>query len=243
MRQVITHLRLVAPALVAAAIFVAIGRPSPGLSRVAMPDVPPAAAYVSLPAADLDPIDTLDPDALRDGDMAMLAGNTAVGAYVLSISGESAQYSHCGMIVRVGNGWAIVHAAPENAAAGDRGFTEAVPLAEFCARSSVRLLDVYRHVDDAAAARAALAARSFAVAAVPFDGAFDLATDDKLYCSELVWKCFRAAGATDPLHGRFDRGRGPFAPDQMILPHSLATSDQFRRVGVLVIDPLIVQHP
>jgi hypothetical protein len=202
------------------------------------PGAAASAGGTDAPATSPQPSSSLALADLRDGDLAMIASDTFIAGVVLSVSGPDARYSHCGMIVAAPQGrWALVHAAPANSQTGDRGVTESVDLAAFLRRKSVRLLDVYRHEDAAVAARAADAARTYAAKATPFDAAFNLDDDGQLYCSELVWRAYLRGGAADPMAGRLDRVRSAFLPELVILPNSLATSGQFRRVGVLATDP------
>jgi hypothetical protein len=63
--------------------------------------------------------------------------------------------------------------------------------------------------------KAAAVAQQFWRDALPFDHAFDLATPERLYCTELVWRAYMAA-RVDLRGGAFGSGRRYLLPSDLI---------------------------
>ena len=76
---------------------------------------------------------------------------------------------------------------------------------------------------------AALKAKSFYDKKIIFDDAFDIKTEDKLYCTELVWKAFQNIGI-DLIQGKFNKLFLPFVKDFVILPSSLLSSNYLEEI-------------
>jgi len=128
---------------------------------------------------------------LEPGDILLRRGRSLVSSVVLQAGPDSA-YSHAGIVVEQNGHFLVVEADPE---AGSRaGGVVITPVERFLSQeytAAWKLLR-FRAADRAiprAAARAALA-----YAGRPFDGAFRLDSDDSLYCTELVWRSYLAAG-------------------------------------------------
>lgn len=139
------------------------------------------------------------PADLQPGDVVFIGVDGAFWAEMASASSLPAhRFGHVGIAARDERGaLVIVHAG----GAPDRGSAPvlAVPFVEFAAeadRVGIYRLNGSRETREAAA-RTAL---SYARAGLQFDGDFSLETRERLYCTELVWRAFNAAGAdTVPL--------------------------------------------
>jgi hypothetical protein len=66
-------------------------------------------------------------------------------------------------------------------------------------------------------------------ARVKFDGEYNLLSDDKLYCTELIWKCYRAAGI-DLVKDQFDNLKIPLKGGFYILPGRLILNPVLRKI-------------
>ena len=98
------------------------------------------------------------------------------------------RWGHIGIVVRGPDGaLEVIHA--DTGAAGEDGEVRRVSLAKFL--SDVTDLGVY-DVDLTGPARAAYLAYADSAVGLPFDHAFSLATDNSLYCSELIWRALSA---------------------------------------------------
>jgi len=131
---------------------------------------------------------------LCDGDLVFRRGRSPESHAVL-IGSPGNAFSHVGMVVREqGQAW-VIHAVPgENGNGPD--FIRRESLAEFLAFKKASRFAVYRaDFPDSIRTRAADAALSFFREQRLFDNRYDLETDDRLYCTELVLKAFGQANA------------------------------------------------
>ncbi len=105
------------------------------------------------------------------------------------------------------------------------------PFSEFTSPANASELAIYRFADPAS--RIPTAASRIAVAYFreerPFDDGFSLETPARLYCTELVWRAFLAAG-TDLVDGRFKHLSLPLKKGVFILPSTLAESPHLSQV-------------
>lgn len=167
----------------------------------------------------------------RPGDIVFRRGHDVTSHLVLVLDPAS-RYSHVG-IVAESEGVSIVHAAPAEGP-DERDGVRVQSLAAFLAPARASAVAVFR-LDDAAVANAAEVARRAAQVAVTiashrpgFDGAFDLRSRDRYYCTELVWQAFREAGVN--LVPRFDVLSVPLLSRDVILPSTLKNSPTLKRV-------------
>lgn len=179
--------------------------------------------------------DSAKPD-VRDGDVLLVRGNTDRSRIVLSASVGHPLYSHCGLIVTKEGQPFVVHAAPPEQHGRVGGYVEMIRLDDFLRSPTVEAAAIFRYPSLAVASRAAAIARGYAESHVPFDGAFDLRSEDRLYCSELVYKAYLRSGGIDLVDGRFDQPPLSLLGDRMVLPASLAESRHLRFCFLL-------QHP
>src|ERR1700761_8478605 len=134
-----------------------------------------------------------NPSLFATGDVVLRRGRDFVSGVVMA-GDPDGQFSHAGIVWRSGSSVFVIHTLP--AEGTDAGGARIEPLAGFLAPPAASLAALLRSrtADRAAAARAGTIALGYAHRRLPFDDGFDLATDDRLYCTELVWKAFRSAG-------------------------------------------------
>jgi hypothetical protein len=137
---------------------------------------------------------------LRNGDLIFRSG-VSVDSHLIKLFDPGSKYSHVGMIdVRDGGAY-VVHIEPDEQG---ENRVRREPLAEFLVPGKADGFAVY-HVlpDDDQRARAAIrAALGYQARGVTFDRDFNLDTQDKMYCTELVWRAYVEAGL-DLLGGDF----------------------------------------
>ncbi len=105
------------------------------------------------------------------------------------------RWGHIGIVVPGPDGTLeVIHA--DTGAPGEGGEVRRVSLAKFL--SDVTDLGVYE-VDLTGPARAAYLAYAEEAVGLPFDHGFSLASEDRLYCSELIWRALSAGLGTDPV--------------------------------------------
>ncbi len=133
--------------------------------------------------------------AARPGDALFKDGAGLWGRLAAQFSENRDGFGHLGLVARDGNGRLIVIHAGGDPVSGE-GRVQETLLADFLAQS--RAAALYRPRISAAASGEALAYAAEAVRRnTPFDTAFDLGTEDRLYCTELVWRALSTALGAD----------------------------------------------
>ena len=158
---------------------------------------------------------------LNGGDIILRRGKTWVSEAVLAWDRKS-RYSHAGIVIHRGGLSYVVHSEPPGEGNSGGGVQE-TPLEIFASgqqAAGIKVLRVRPGLQNEAR-RAAEAARQFV--GRPFDGALDLESDSSLYCTELVWRSYRAAGV-DLVRGRLSRLNTLFADREVILVSDLEAS-------------------
>jgi hypothetical protein len=169
---------------------------------------------------------------LRAGDLVFRRGRSFGSQAVVSVDSAS-PYSHVGILASgaAGTAWQVIHVIPQGVADTNPVQLESLP--QFVSPDEASGFAIYRLRDPQhmnTAARAAEIARGFYDRGVIFDSHFDLATDDAMYCTELVWKAYLGAGV-DLMGGRLDVLEGPFFSGQAVLPSSLEKSSALVQVN------------
>lgn len=167
---------------------------------------------------------------LRDGDIVFRRGVGAEAAAVMLAQGGG-EFSHAGLAVVRGERVWVVHAAPAEAPE-DRDAVKVDTLEVFLGPSRASAGAVFRldeRTGSTTAAQAAVQALDMAARSLPFDKAFDLSTPDAVYCTELVWRAYRAAGLDLAVRPSLRNRLAPGAPG-VLLPVDLAQSPFLHRV-------------
>jgi hypothetical protein len=172
------------------------------------------------PAPPLRPL-RVAPELFASGDLLFRQGRSLVSRAVLAADGGS-EYSHVGIVSVIGGRIWVIHSAPAEEP-GERDGVAADPIATYLAPEKASAAALYRPRDRAAAITAERAAWKFAEARLPFDSDFDLASADKLYCTELVWRAYRSAGVD--LAPGVGQGR-----ERYLLPSRLLKSSDLERI-------------
>ena len=160
---------------------------------------------------------------LKDGDLVFRKGRSIASRVVL-ITDRASSYSHVGVIYMLNKIPYVIHTVPDESENGF-DYVKMEKLSVFfssdkASRGSVfRLREQYEN----SAKLAALTAKSYFDNKIIFDDAFDLKSENKLYCTELVWKAFQKVGI-DLIQGRFDKLILPFVKSFVVLPSSLLNS-------------------
>jgi uncharacterized protein YycO len=173
--------------------------------------------------------------ALQDGDI--LFQSLPHSPLVDSIEGcTGSSFSHCGIAHRSGADWTVIEAI---------GPVREIPLAQWVRQSrdghftAYRLRESYRHhIPQMIAATRSYFGR-------PYDIAYQF-DDEKIYCSELIFKAFRTAAGEDlgriqtlgeldwrPRQAVIEKINGGPVPleRRMITPKALSEARQLERIG------------
>ncbi|MEF8816585.1 MAG: YiiX/YebB-like N1pC/P60 family cysteine hydrolase [Salinibacter sp.] len=167
-----------------------------------------AGAESSSPGGARDPDDALDvqdTSQFRTGDLLFVRGTSWQSRIVLFLDGYIEDYgshfSHVGMVWRRNGRAYVIHASPKSLlGVQDDGSVRLEPLRQFLSAAHISRAALYRVgvEDPRTAERAATMAREYVNRALPYDRVFDASTPGALYCTELVWRAYRAAGLRVP---------------------------------------------
>lgn len=139
--------------------------------------------------------------------------------------GTDGDYSHVGIIVIERGQAFIIHANPSDDSRTDRVIKE--PWHAVISPRRITDAAIFRLADVTTARTvgfvAAGVAHQFEREALPFDHDFDLFTPRKLYCTELVWRAYMAAGIDL-------RGHSFGSDRRYLLPSDLIKSGLLREV-------------
>lgn len=139
----------------------------------------------------------------REGDV-ILRRRTGILSRAAQLADGDAGYSHAGIVVLIAGKHWVVHASP--AVDGQEGgVTVAETIEDFERGAKAMALYRLNPPDTIVARLAAIAAIGYALRRAPFDARFDLTEDEKLYCTELVWRAFQAAGRSIADPGKANR--------------------------------------
>jgi hypothetical protein len=146
-------------------------------------------------------------------------------------------FSHVGIVDVQGKSPRVIHSAPagEGSAAGG---VISEPLSQFLSAGNATMAGIYRlkNEESAIPVRALDLAREYLYRAAPFDGSFDLADQEAVYCTEFIWAVYAGAGV-DLSAGRFDRLEVPFKTDvDFILPSTLTKSADLESIEILTFE-------
>jgi len=170
----------------------------------------------------------------RSGDLLFRRGRSFLSRAVLATDAGGA-FSHVGLVVETEEGLAVVHTVPGSGSGEGplegRGGARGEPLAAFLAPTKAEAAALYRIAgeDPDIARKAAIEALGYARDRVPFDDDFALEDGGRLYCTELVWTAFRAAGV-DLVDGHFDDLKIPLHSGPYLLPSALQKSPHLTRI-------------
>ncbi len=156
-------------------------------------------------------------DKIQPGDVVFIRGKSIRSAVVSFFEGGYRAYSHVGLVVLENGQPFIIHADPAGGAMTDRVMRE--PWYAVISPKRIAAATIFRMEDsnlaDGTGIQASAVAQKFWKDALPFDHEFDLTTPQKLYCTELVWRAYIAAGV-DLLSNSFGLDRKYLLPSDLI---------------------------
>lgn len=128
---------------------------------------------------------------LRSGDLIFRNGRGMISNAFRLASLKQPLYSHAGIIHWQGKKCMVIHVIDGK---GEMGKVRMEPIEQFCNTSECSSFGIYRtNLSPSAIDKNALAGWK---SSAGFDAEFDLGTDDKMYCTELVYKILRRSSDT-----------------------------------------------
>jgi uncharacterized protein YycO len=164
--------------------------------------------------------------AARTGDLIFRRVEGGGGTFVLMTDSTSA-FSHVGIVWKPGDETYVIHVVP--AANSSESYVEIIPSKDYVQPASAVALYRLRNDENRYAQKAAEIAYQW-VGNVSFDMDFDLVTDDRQYCTELVWKTYKKTGV-DLIDGYYDTVHFAFLKtNKVILVSNLLNSRWLKQV-------------
>ena len=167
---------------------------------------------------------------LHEGDIVFRKGRSLVSTIVL-MNDPGTDYSHVGMVCLIKGAPFIVHAVPGEPDENGDELVKCDTPREFLSSEKASRFAICRMTSDTAdcPVKAAQTALSYFKARIPFDKAFDIKTDNKLYCTELVWKAYLATGI-NITGNQFHQLKLGFPADSLILPGHILNSELLTKI-------------
>jgi len=124
---------------------------------------------------------------LKSGDLIFRHGRGAISKALMLFSRHEAKYSHAG-IISIENGKAFVY----HAIGGEENISNKLrkdPIETFCNPNDIYSFGIYRSdLDSFQLQKVDSIANYYFIKELEFDTKFNLESDDKMYCSEFVYK-------------------------------------------------------
>jgi hypothetical protein len=168
----------------------------------------------------------------RTGDLVFRRGKSFASQAVL-LTDQNSGYSHVGILF-ISNGKSfVIHAVPDESDDGS-DVIKCEKLESFLSFEKASRAGIYRipGLSEEILDKVVGWGRKAFDAKLGFDDEYNLSTDDKLYCTELIWKCYRSAGI-DLVNGRFDNLSIPLMSGRYILPGRLICEHVLTRIHSL----------
>lgn len=168
---------------------------------------------------------------LKAGDIVFRCGTGMLSQVVLNA--DDGTYSHVGIVVDSAGRKMVVHAVPDEPDfPGDPDRVKMEGIDRFYDTGRASTGAVKRHQDEAAASKAAHAAKEMYRRNILFDHDFDDSDSTELYCSELVERAYMKAGH-DIAEGRRHQYQMPaITRNPIIMPSDIYESSQLKLIRV-----------
>lgn len=166
---------------------------------------------------------------LREGDLALRLG-TSLASKVVIMLDSAGQYSHIGIVARRGNQWVVVHAVPDERDDGGRDTVKADPIGTFLLPARAAHGAIVRiNATELQRQRAAREALRLVEAHTEFDHEYDWTDTTRLYCTQLVQRCYEKAGI-DLSQGRTRHVDAPGYHGSYVFPSQLIMNEKAKLI-------------
>jgi hypothetical protein len=129
----------------------------------------------------------LDESILQDGDLVLRHAKGFVSDAILPFSTNDPKYSHSGVVKKIDGKTYVLHASGGEENVSNTMKRDSIAL--YCHPAAIFKFGVYRlDLDSAQRAQFVLQMERFYREGMEFDFDFDMKTDDKMYCSEMIYK-------------------------------------------------------
>ena len=131
------------------------------------------------------------PESLQEGDIIFRTGTDMLARLVLA-HGKASRFSHVGLIVRMTDGWVVVHSTP--AEPGMKAGVHTDLLEDFASNQVAAEIGFFRVDGLNEQRRQKIKEYLLSQLGRPFDYRFQYSDDSAQYCTELVLKALRHSG-------------------------------------------------
>ena len=166
---------------------------------------------------------------LHGGDLIFRKGRSLASQAVL-VTDRSTEYSHVGIVVNTNNQFNVIHAVPGESESGiDYLINESIN--SFVAGNKASKIGVYRCTETSFFELQKIANKAVCLYKdkVEFDNEYDLSSDRKMYCTELIWKLYKLLDI-DLIDNQFDLLQIPVVGGDFILPGSFIKSTHLTKI-------------
>ncbi len=166
---------------------------------------------------------------LKNGDLIFRKGRS-LESFAVYLADKEVDFSHVGIVVLHNNEPFVIHAVPDESD-GAEDFIKLESVETFLSTEKASAFAVYRpEFKTEIRNQASEIALQFYQSKCTFDNAYDMKTESKLYCTELIFKAFREAGVELlGIHpSTVDFG---FIRKQIILPAAFLKNPSFTRIS------------
>lgn len=130
---------------------------------------------------------------VQPGDLILRCGRGFISNAMRNFSLHEKKYSHAGIAVIENGKVHVCHMLGDEVANSLTDFIKE-PLEVFCSEKENSAFAIFRYNLDAGEKTVFISAiEKLSVKKIPFDALFDLNSDEKLYCTELIYKCIKEA--------------------------------------------------
>lgn len=167
-----------------------------------------------------------DFSALQSGDIILKHGRGWVSRRIVQILHEKEKISHCGLVIRQKDSLFIIHSVAREVSGSDG--VQTISLKKFIrdtAPGSLRAVRLKAPADTRR--KMAEEALKYLSRKTPFDYDYDYTSDDKIYCSELVYRVVLNASGEDCFRKKICN------KCNMLMFNSLLDTAYFKPVGIL----------
>lgn len=168
-------------------------------------------------------INTIDYNTINNGDVVLRCGRS-VESYAVYLTDNKTEYTHIGIIKIENSKPFVIHVVPSKS-----NLVLKEELATFLNSKNASRFTIYRpSLNPQILAKVTAEAQRFYLLKYAFDNEYDLNTNQKLYCTELVLKAFQNAGVHLKLNSKeFNYGLGK---QSIIFPSEIAHSPFFNKL-------------
>ena len=128
-------------------------------------------------------------NSFKSGDIIVRKGGGALSYAIMNTTKEP--YSHCGIIVRNHDSLTVIHAIADILSESNEDGVQAISLNNFVRLTTDSMLFVCRPIfEDSLGIKLANEAIIMLNKKLPYDHRYNLSSENKIYCSELIYRAF-----------------------------------------------------